>query len=461
MAINKHNLFSCIQKIECNLLSSMNDPIESCSLYGYLDIMDRIPIFHIPHPNNNQKPKKIYVNRKECCKLLDISIDEYLFINKKMHSLRPIIKCNGKIIINTSTTCALITRKDFWLLNPENNAAVEIIDKLVDLIGYSSSFDNNTPSTKVSFADGMSKDFISPFVDNSSCNTSLDYFHNYLFEETENSQTNSVLGSFTELNIIEGSQENKSQLLESSPSNISPEKNEALTFRFISTINKDFTPHSFAAVCIEVVLEILNKELIQNIYATKNEAIESCNGLIKNNKWYKYPWRFTFNDFTKKNMISKSVNDLETSVSVLNDCFTEILEEVKSSKNNDGIKLVICNEEWEDILHQFIPALYLASKELVELKSSILFNNELSKVYLDFQRNEYMYTNLKISFLALSCSITSVITGVFGMNLLTGIEQEPIAWYIVTFLVVVPIILWGISSWFTGTLCKRETNYLN
>lgn len=47
------------------------------------------------------------------------------------------------------------------------------------------------------------------------------------------------------------------------------------------------------------------------------------------------------------------------------------------------------------------------------------------------------------------------------MNLLTGIEHDPIAWYIVTFLIVAPIIFWGVSSWFTGALCKREINYLN
>ncbi|CUV05132.1 unnamed protein product, partial [Cryptosporidium hominis] len=102
---------------------------------------------------------------------------------------------------------------------------------------------------------------------------------------------------------------------------------------------------------------------------------------------------------------------LEITTSILIDCLKEILEEIKQIRQKDGDELVICIEEWEDILHRYIPAIYLASKELTEVKSSIAFSDELSKVYLDFQRNEYMYTNLKISLLTLSCSITSVITG--------------------------------------------------
>ncbi|TRY52423.1 Uncharacterized protein CTYZ_00002961 [Cryptosporidium tyzzeri] len=462
MSVNKNILFPCMKKAECNIFCPNEVLRENINSYGSIEIMDKISIFHIPSPQNNQKPKKIFVTRKECCKLLDISIDEYLFINQNLCGLKPIIKCTGKIIIKTSVTSVIIACKDVWILNPENSKTLEIIERLLECTGYNISVDNNTPSTKVSFADGISKEFISPLVENYNYNSSLECTRNN-FEETEHALSSSILSTFTDINSLDNSHEYKRQeSIECSISSATQEKNiDIYNYRFIPTINKDYYSHSFAAVCIEIGLEVLNKELIESINCTKNEVLKSCNILIKSSKWYKYPWRFTFSDFTNKKMISKSVNTLEITTSILIDCLKEILEEIKQIRQKDGDELVICIEEWEDILHRYIPAIYLASKELTEVKSSITFSDELSKVYLDFQRNEYMYTNLKISLLTLSCSITSVITGIFGMNLLSGIEHDPIAWYVVTFLVVTPIILWGVSCWFTGAMCKREINYIS
>lgn len=105
-------------------------------------------------------------------------------------------------------------------------------------------------------------------------------------------------------------------------------------------------------------------------------------------------------------------------ISVFHNSLTEILKEIKYPNLNEHNKMVISFEEWEDILHQYIPLLNMASKELLDVKASITFSDELSKVYLDFQRNEYMYTNLKISLLTLSCSIASVITGKRHRNLI-------------------------------------------
>ncbi|KAJ1607759.1 hypothetical protein OJ253_2199 [Cryptosporidium canis] len=461
MNTTKNVLFPCMKKAECNIFCSNEDIMESNISHGYIEIIDKISIFHIPNPNNNQRPKTIFVTRKECCKLLDISIDEYLFINQNLCGLKPIIKCCGKIIIKMSATSVIITCNDVWILNPEHNKSIEIIDKLLEYTGYNISPENNTPSTKVSFADGLSKEFISPLVENLNVNSNSDCSR--IYDETDYVLSSSVLSTFTDINSFDHHQDTKVQEpVDCSFSNTPKGRNaDIYNYRFISAISKDLYSHSFAAICIEVILEMLNKELIENINHTKSEVTKSCNVLIKSSKWHKYPWRFTFNDFTNKKMISKSVNRLEASISILIDCLTEILEEIKKIKGNDGDKLVICIDEWEDILHQYIPAIHLASKELVEVKSSITFSDELSKVYLDFQRNEYMYTNLKISLLTLSCSITSVVTGIFGMNLLTGIEQDPIAWYVVTFVVVTPIILWGISCWFTGAMCKREINYLD
>ena len=100
------------------------------------------------------------------------------------------------------------------------------------------------------------------------------------------------------------------------------------------------------------------------------------------------------------------------------------MEEMKISQNENEYFTIIPIEEWEKILNKYIPIMYKLSKELTEIKTSINFSDELSKVYLDFQRNEYMYTNLKISLLALSCSLTSVITGKLEHLLQTNIYYK-------------------------------------
>lgn len=307
MNTNKNVLFPCMKKAECNIFCLNGELRETNHSYGYIDIMDKIPIFHIPNPNNNQKPKKIFVTRKECCKLLDISIDEYLFINQNLCGLKPIIKCSGKIIIKMSATSVIVACKDVWILNPENSKAIEIIDRLLECTGYNISPDNNTPSTKVSFADGISKEFISPLMENFN-NSSSDCAR--IYDEAEHALSSSVISTFTDFNALDNYQDNKGQeSIECSFSNTPNGRNADLySYRFISTLNKDDYSHSFAAICIEIVLEMLNKELIENINYTKNEVIKSCNLLIKSSKWYKYPWRFTFNDFTNKKMISKSVS---------------------------------------------------------------------------------------------------------------------------------------------------------
>lgn len=299
-----------MKKAECNIFCSNGDLKENYNPYGYIDIMDKISIFHIPNPQNNQKPKKIFVTRKECCKLLDISIDEYLFINQNLCGLKPIIKCSGKIIIKMSVTSVIIACKDVWILNPEHSKTIEIIEKLLESTGYNTSIDNNTPSTKVSFADGISKEFISPLVENYNYNSTFECTRINHFDETDHTLSNSGLSTFTDVNTLDNSQDYKRQgSIECSISSTPKEKNiDIYNYRFVPVINKDYYSHSFAAVCIELILEILNKELIESINCTKNEVLKSCNMLIKSSKWYKYPWRFTFNDFTNKKMISKSVS---------------------------------------------------------------------------------------------------------------------------------------------------------
>ncbi|KAK6589387.1 hypothetical protein RS030_213434 [Cryptosporidium xiaoi] len=376
-----------------------------------IDIKEKLIIFRIPNPALNQKPSKIYLTVVECCKLIGISIHEYLFIDNNMCSLKPISKSNGKLFFKVSTVISIITTTEIWFLNHSENSSIEIIYKLLFIYGYYRISDINTPSTKISFCDLNSNEFTSPYYYNSKTNLSIEYNSH---DKPEVSSKDLSINSQSEFDLFEGTQY---YFTKDCSKNIQTEfllcvKNEGENSQMNESIRKsNLCSLSFTGTCIDIILETVYLDIIRSINSTKNEAVNCFNGLIKSSKWYKYPWRFTFNDFTKKKLISKSVSGIEANISVLKESLTKLIEEMKFSQDDRDYVPIISVEEWEKILNKYIPVIYRASKELKEIKTSITFSDELSRVYLDFQRNEYMYTNLKISLLTLSCSVTSVITG--------------------------------------------------
>ncbi|KAH8742033.1 hypothetical protein FG386_003535 [Cryptosporidium ryanae] len=393
-----------------------------------IGIKENIMLFRIPNPSLNQKPSKIYLTVMECYKLIGISIYEYLFADNTICSPKSIFKTNGKLLFKISDVVLVITSTEIWLLNHAVNGSVRIIDKLLYTYGYNITSDISTPSTKISYCDLNACECISPYYCNNKTNFSIEYNSHH---EPEASIKDISTKSSSKFNIFETTQKDivvnrsKSNQTEFTPhienENVNPENND-------SARKSDSYSLSFAGMCIDVILETIYLDLDRSINSTKVESINCCNGFIKSSKWYKYPWRFTFNDFTKKKLISKSVSVIESNISALKESLTRLLEEMKCSQNNIEYLPIISVQELEKILNKYIPAIYKATKELREIKTSISLSDELFRIYLDFQRNEYMYTNLKISLVTLSCSVTSVITGIFGMNLLSGIEYNPIAW---------------------------------
>ncbi|CRH00071.1 metal ion channel-Mg2+, Co2+ and Ni2+, putative [Plasmodium relictum] len=70
--------------------------------------------------------------------------------------------------------------------------------------------------------------------------------------------------------------------------------------------------------------------------------------------------------------------------------------------------------------------------ELENIEEKITHYEELMRLNLDYNRNKFILLNVKISFATLFCSICSVITSLFGMNLKNFIENNDYAFFIVS-----------------------------
>lgn len=74
------------------------------------------------------------------------------------------------------------------------------------------------------------------------------------------------------------------------------------------------------------------------------------------------------------------------------------------------------------------------------LEQQISNHEELTRLHLDFRRNEYMQINLRVSLITMTCAIAGLISSMFGMNLVSSLEANPFAfWMVATTLVVLAL----------------------
>mmetsp|Transcript_13639 Transcript_13639/g.34420 ORF Transcript_13639/g.34420 Transcript_13639/m.34420 type:complete len:345 (-) Transcript_13639:346-1380(-) len=86
----------------------------------------------------------------------------------------------------------------------------------------------------------------------------------------------------------------------------------------------------------------------------------------------------------------------------------------------------------EALLEAYFMQVDFSMSRLVILKERIDNTEDLINIELDSRRNELVALEVILTTLTLVFSIISAVGGVFGMNLKSGIEEDPYAFYIVT-----------------------------
>ncbi|OII76579.1 hypothetical protein cand_001000 [Cryptosporidium andersoni] len=470
-----NNEFSINSEIPCDHSISNDNFQVSCTS------SDRILFYVICHPLLYQIPRRIYYNRKDCFMYIGISLSDYLKVDPLSSDNTPIIYCNGYIIIKFDDINAIITATHLWIFNPDNSCVISICENIVTSTYCNKTFIYNDCSSD--------SDFSNPTRESSSLSNICNILcyeckirNSDIYIDTENNNENKQYSNMTRYG-------NMTNTKEKQPTSLGNDKIDYDNIKSIKSINekiqytigciicervflienninshlnrfnqKDeskYIKKSFAAICLYVILEKCCEKIHNYLTQIKSEFFQGLRHGVKYNKWYLYPWRFTFSSFSKKMCLKRDVDTLEKNITSLQNCLKKIQSQIEKSYQKKK-KVVLSSDEWEEIILHYIIKFNGYTIQLSRVKSSINVNEQLSNLYLNFKRNEYMYTALRISLITLACSIASVITGLFGMNLLTGLEQDPIAWYIVAFGIIIPIMLWGVAGWFTGTLCKHD-----
>jgi magnesium transporter len=88
--------------------------------------------------------------------------------------------------------------------------------------------------------------------------------------------------------------------------------------------------------------------------------------------------------------------------------------------------------EAEELVENYLMQVEETSERIAELQTR--FRNVMSyiQIHFDSQRNRLMRMSLVVSLGALSCSTTATGAGLFGMNLMSGLESSPHAFYAVS-----------------------------
>lgn len=87
----------------------------------------------------------------------------------------------------------------------------------------------------------------------------------------------------------------------------------------------------------------------------------------------------------------------------------------------------------ELLLESYHRRLVLVASELAELRSQLASSRELSRVAIDLRRNRIIRFNIYLSISSVGISTTTAVAGLFGMNLVTGLENAIGAFTIVSF----------------------------
>lgn len=156
----------------------------------------------------------------------------------------------------------------------------------------------------------------------------------------------------------------------------------------------------------------------------------------------------------------RSINSVQRQVDGLRDAITDILDNDPDMVNMYlSSKLPLQHpryfpkrnpqdhEEVEMLLENYLKMLEEVIGRMQELSRNMEATEDFVNIGLIAQRNELLLLQLKINITALATAISAMVAGWFGMNLFSGYESHPTAFYIVTGTCVTVATIVGIRCW--------------
>eukprot|EP00494_Astrolonche_serrata_P024317 UN24575 len=96
----------------------------------------------------------------------------------------------------------------------------------------------------------------------------------------------------------------------------------------------------------------------------------------------------------------------------------------KKKANNDPLPLEM-HEPVEILLETYLHQVTKLCRQAEFLRGTLTSTQELLALTLDSVRNKHLQLSIRINVLLASCTVVSTVGAVFGMNLLSGLEEVP------------------------------------
>ncbi len=133
--------------------------------------------------------------------------------------------------------------------------------------------------------------------------------------------------------------------------------------------------------------------------------------------------------------LKKFLSKLETHAQELEDAINEIVEDDEELRDFYlGTKKVEDTEEIESILENALEQIADISNKIDELDSNIDDSQSILTLKMDHMRTTIGKIDLLSNASAAMLTLLAVITGLYGMNIQNGLEDDPVAFWIIAFL---------------------------
>ncbi|PVU93711.1 hypothetical protein BB559_003192 [Furculomyces boomerangus] len=94
------------------------------------------------------------------------------------------------------------------------------------------------------------------------------------------------------------------------------------------------------------------------------------------------------------------------------------------------------HEEIELLLEAYLKQVEEIANQVESISSQLKTTEDVVNIILDSQRNSLMLLEIRLTVLAVALGVGTFITSLFGMNLFSGFEEHPVAFYSITLVTI-------------------------
>jgi len=197
----------------------------------------------------------------------------------------------------------------------------------------------------------------------------------------------------------------------------------------LNTTTYEVLPLPFEFKVFESMLDITCKKL-EAEYRRMQSLVERELQLLNNNPEHNLEDLLLYH--------KKGLNQFEVTIKEIIDAITDLLQSDEdmalmylSFRNaTGGARRKNQHDEIEILLETYTRQLEQMSSNIAQLKETLASTEEFINFQLDTTRNKMMRMNLILSLVTISTGFGGLVTGTFGMNLATGLESHPHAFWI-------------------------------